>query len=90
MILLCSALDAQRATMPLAILLLIIYFVFIRNLRVLVLNDLGSVIRQRFRRLNPNLETEMLAMAIMTMMCTAGIAFYVRFLLALCKECKPR
>jgi hypothetical protein len=23
-------------------------------------------------------------------LCTAGIAFYVRFLVALCKECKPR
>jgi hypothetical protein len=26
----------------------------------------------------------------MTVLCTAGIAFYVRFLVALCKECKPR
>ena len=23
-------------------------------------------------------------------LCTAGIAFYVRFLVALCNECKPR
>jgi len=23
-------------------------------------------------------------------LCTAGIAFYVRFLVALCKECTPR
>ena len=27
---------------------------------------------------------------VMTGLCTAGIAFYVRFLVALCKECKPR
>jgi hypothetical protein len=26
----------------------------------------------------------------MTLLCTAGIAFYVRFLVALCKECKPQ
>jgi hypothetical protein len=32
----------------------------------------------------------MLGMAVMTALCTAGIAFYVRFLLALCKECPPR
>jgi len=27
---------------------------------------------------------------VMTLLCTAGIAFYVRFLVALCKERKPR
>ena len=32
----------------------------------------------------------MFAMAAMTVLCTAGIAFYVRFLVALCKECTPR
>ena len=32
----------------------------------------------------------MFVMAAMTVLCTAGIAFYVRFLVALCKECKPR
>jgi hypothetical protein len=32
----------------------------------------------------------MLVMPMMTAMCTAGVAFYVRFLVALCKECKPR
>ena len=31
----------------------------------------------------------MFVMAAMTVLCTAGIAFYVRFLVALCKECKP-
>lgn len=30
----------------------------------------------------------MLVMAVMTTLCTAGIAFYVRFLVALCKECR--
>ena len=32
----------------------------------------------------------MFVMAVMTVLCTAAIAFYVRFLVALCKECKPR
>ena len=32
----------------------------------------------------------MVVMALWTVLCTAGIAFYVRFLVALCKECKPR
>jgi hypothetical protein len=32
----------------------------------------------------------MFATAVMAVLCTAGIAFYVRFLVALCKECKPR
>jgi hypothetical protein len=32
----------------------------------------------------------MFVTAVMTMLCTTGIAFNVRFLVALCKECKPR
>ena len=32
----------------------------------------------------------MFVMWVWTVLCTAGIAFYVRFLVALCKECKPR
>ena len=32
----------------------------------------------------------MFVTGVMTVLCTAGIAFYVRFLVALCKECKPR
>ena len=32
----------------------------------------------------------MFVIAAMTVLCTAGIAFYVRFLVALCKECEPR
>jgi hypothetical protein len=32
----------------------------------------------------------MFVTAVMTVLCTAGIAFYVRFLVALCQECKPR
>jgi len=27
---------------------------------------------------------------VMTLLCTAGVAFYVRFFAALCKESKPR
>jgi hypothetical protein len=32
----------------------------------------------------------MFVMPAMMVLCTAGVAFYVRFLVALCKECKPR
>jgi hypothetical protein len=32
----------------------------------------------------------MFVMVLMTVLCTAGIAFYLRFLVALCRECKPR
>ena len=32
----------------------------------------------------------MLVIPAMTVLCTAGVAFYVRFLVALCKECKLR
>jgi hypothetical protein len=32
----------------------------------------------------------MLAISVLTTLCTAGTAFYLRFLLALCKECAPR
>ena len=35
-------------------------------------------------------EAEMFVMAAMTVLCTAGIAFSIRFLVALSKECKPR
>jgi hypothetical protein len=30
----------------------------------------------------------MLVMSVMTVLCTAGVAFYLRFLVALCRECK--
>jgi hypothetical protein len=32
----------------------------------------------------------MFAMTTITLLCTAGISFYVRFLVALCRECKTR
>ena len=32
----------------------------------------------------------MLITSVMTLFCMAGIAFYLRFFVALCKECKPR
>jgi hypothetical protein len=32
----------------------------------------------------------MFVKAVMTVLCTAGIAFYARFLLALWNECEPR
>ena len=34
-------------------------------------------------------DSKVFTSAVMTVLCTAGIAFYVRFLVALCKECKP-
>jgi hypothetical protein len=37
-----------------------------------------------------NLEAEVFVMSVIMLLCTAGIAFYVRFLVALYKECKPR
>jgi hypothetical protein len=38
----------------------------------------------------PSLKAEMLVTAVMTVMCGAGIAFYLRFLVALREERKPR
>jgi hypothetical protein len=35
-------------------------------------------------------EAEMFVMAVITVLGSAGVAFYMRFLVALCKECKPR
>jgi hypothetical protein len=32
----------------------------------------------------------MLIMPMVATLCASGIAFYIRFLVALCKECKPR
>jgi hypothetical protein len=32
----------------------------------------------------------MFVLAVMTALCAAGIAFCVRFLVALCRQCKPR
>jgi hypothetical protein len=32
----------------------------------------------------------MVVLTVWTVLCTAGIAFYLRFLVALCKECNPR
>jgi hypothetical protein len=32
----------------------------------------------------------MLVTTAITLMCTAGVSFYLRFLVALCKECRPR
>jgi len=32
----------------------------------------------------------MLVTAAITVLCTTGVGFYLRFLVALCRECKPR
>jgi hypothetical protein len=42
------------------------------------------------RALGLNQEAAMFVMLAMMVLCTAGVAFYVQFLVALCKECKPR
>jgi hypothetical protein len=64
---------------------------FIRDLRVFVSNDLGERFQVKFQRWDRSgREAEMFVMAAMTLLSTAGIAFYIRFLVALCKECKPR
>lgn len=39
---------------------------------------------------NVDLETRMVLMAVITTLCTAGVAFYVRVIVALCKEYKKR
>lgn len=40
--------------------------------------------------LGSTLEGEMLTTAVMTVLCMAGVAFFARFLVALCKEFEPR
>jgi hypothetical protein len=64
------------------------YVFFIRALRVFVFNDLSDPVATQV--LGLNLEAEVFVMSVIMLLCTAGIAFYVRFLVALYKECKPR
>ena len=33
-------------------------------------------------------EAKMVVITVMTVLCSVGVAFYLRFLVALCKECK--
>ena len=33
-------------------------------------------------------EAKMVVLTVMTVLCNVGVAFYLRFLVALCKECK--
>jgi len=35
-------------------------------------------------------DAAMVAMTIMAVLCSVGVAFYLRFLVALCKECRLR
>lgn len=46
--------------------------------------------RRRFKRQDPSQEDEVFVMAAMTVACTGGAVFCVRFLVALCKEREPR
>jgi hypothetical protein len=67
------------------------YELFIRNLHALVSNDLSRLIPHNLAGSGIQvLEARMFVTAVTTMLCAAGIAFYVRFLVALCRECKPR
>jgi hypothetical protein len=66
-----------------------IYEPFIRNLLILVSNDLGRF-QILFQTLGSDPGGSMFVTGLMTLLCTAGIAFYVRFLVALWKECEPR
>jgi hypothetical protein len=66
-----------------------IYEPFIRSLWIFVSNDLGRF-QILFQALGSDSGSSMFATGLMTLLCTAGIAFYVRFLVALCKEYEPR
>jgi len=46
--------------------------------------------RRRFKRRGSRQESEVFVMALMTVLCTGGSVFCVRFLIALCNERKPR
>jgi len=46
--------------------------------------------RRRFKHWGPNQEDEVFVMTAMTLLCTGGVVFCVRFLVALCKESEPR
>ena len=66
-----------------------IYEPFIRSLRIFVSNDLRRS-QILFQALGSDPGGSMFVTGLITLLCTAGIAFYVRFLVALCKEWEPR
>jgi hypothetical protein len=66
------------------------YDCFIRLLRILALNDLGCVFPGTFLPWTQARRYCMFFKSLMTVLCAAGVAFYLRFLVAVCKECKPR
>lgn len=45
--------------------------------------------RRRLRHSDPSVEAHMFAKTIVIVLCAAGVAFYVRFLMALSMESKP-
>ena len=45
---------------------------------------------RRFSALYPSSEADMIVETVMIVLCTAGVAFYARFLMALCKESRSR
>jgi hypothetical protein len=49
------------------------------------LNDSGGLVRRQ----DSGSEAEMLVTTAITLMCTAGVSFYLRFLVELCRECRP-
>ena len=67
-----------------------IYAPLIHNLRIGVFNCFWAILRQGGRWLDPEQESEVFVSAAMTVLCMVATAFYVRFLVALFKECPPR
>jgi hypothetical protein len=65
---------------------------FIRTLRRFVSNEVGREIPGNVKSgvSNRTWRLKMLVVAIMSLLCAGGIAFYTRFLLALCRECEPQ
>jgi len=66
----------------------ILYEPFIRNLCVFVSNELTH--SSAAQPLGIEMDGRLLITSAMALICTAGVAFYLRFLVALWKECKPR
>jgi hypothetical protein len=67
------------------------YVFFIRHLRIFALNGLECVIPGNIPALGSKIRgLDMFLKNVMMLLCAAGIAFYLRFLVALWKERKPR
>ena len=67
-----------------------IYEPLIRTLGVVVSNGYAEWFETTYQAMESEPGAEMFVSALMTLLCTAGIGFYARFLIALRKERKPR